>query len=113
MQFESANLTLPAPQNLKRTELSDTQWEAEIPYTAKKIYIYRHTLRKELWDLNLGLAQTTVRQSILDILFNIQPPSDIARKRCSVCWIYYSFTKWGFLTVIFSVNNNTGVWSSL
>lgn len=110
VQFKSAT-SPPGPP--KRTELFDSQWEAEIPHTVKKIYIYKHTFTKELWDLNLGLSQNTANQSILDVLFNIQPPSNIPRKRRSVCWIYYSFTKWFFLTVIFSVNNNTGVWSSL
>ena len=103
---------LLAPQTPKLTELSDSQWEAEIPCTVKK-NIQRHMFRKKLWHLNLRLSQNTANESILDILFNIQPPSNIPRMRRSVCWIYYSFTKWVFLTVIFSVNNNTGVWSSL
>lgn len=89
----------PGPPKLKMDRAIWQPVEAEIPHTAKKIY--RHTFTKELWDLNLGLSQNTTNQSILDILFNTQPPCNIPRKRHSVCWIYYSFTKWVFWQYFF------------
>lgn len=106
-QFKSVN-SHPNPKT--------PEWEARRSrnpsYYENALYTDTHSERN--WGISISDFHKT-QQTEASWLFNIQLPSNIPRKRRSVCWIYYSFTKWVWvlLTVIFPVNNNTGAGSSL